>query len=108
MDSDYLKVPPVPGVYILRVINYHTGERYLAYVGSSANLRKRRDNHSTISKLYKRHPHGHLVQFVFKQMSYGYLEYEKLLIKRLKPKFNTQHNGIEIYRHGTMERGLVL
>jgi excinuclease UvrABC nuclease subunit len=58
----------------------------ILYIGSSANLKNRINNHDKHSLLTKKYKY---VEFYFKE-SDNFLEIEKQLIKKYQPKYNKQ------------------
>jgi len=87
--------PDMPGVYAVVVYNAYTKSMDIVYIGSSRNIHKRVMNPN--------HPYRKLNDIIsfpyFISVKYkvcdNYIDLEKSLIKRLKPKYNLQHTGIE-------------
>ena len=92
-DITFKKLPESRGVYLL-VHTYITDKPRLRnheilYVGSSTNLKERLRGHQTLRFLKTQYEYVHCF---FKECD-SYYEYEKKIIKEVKPKYNIQHNG---------------
>jgi excinuclease UvrABC nuclease subunit len=93
--TNYSSVPKKAGVYLLvyfeNLIDYEKLEinPNILYVGSSINLNQRRERHEVKRHLLKIYNH---IFFYFKETE-DYINYEIELIKNIRPKYNTQHNG---------------
>lgn len=92
-DTNFSCVPGEPGVYLIvwPQVNHESKslDDEILYVGSSKNLIKRYERHEVIRLL--RNMYGY-VQFYFR-VTADYKKEEIDLIKKIKPRFNTQHNG---------------
>ena len=93
--TNYSSIPKKAGVYLLvyfeNLIDYERLEinPNILYVGSSINLNQRRERHEVKRHLLKIYNH---IFFYFKETE-DYINYEIELIKNIRPKYNTQHNG---------------
>lgn len=89
-DTNYKNVPGKSGVYML--VKYPTllnESPKILYVGSTKNLSERYKNHEVL-RFLKFH-YGY-VRFYFNEVL-DFIEVEKFLIKKIRPPYNTQHNG---------------
>jgi len=93
--NNFSLVPNSAGVYLLVVFNNLLEKNNLQiepeilYVGSSFNLKQRREKHEVKRQLQKFYSY---IYFYFKETN-NYKDFEIELIKNIRPKFNIQHNG---------------
>jgi excinuclease UvrABC nuclease subunit len=86
-NKNYAPVPARPGVYLLVNTGFDLQHEIL-YVGSSKNLKQRRQRHEVLRVLSEMYS-GYGVRFYFKEEA-DYLSVEKQLIKQIQARFNTQ------------------
>jgi excinuclease UvrABC nuclease subunit len=87
--------PNKAGVYCVMSTNIVTKERSVSYIGSSKNILKRVMNPShPYRKLYSISKWPVVISTKFKVCT-DYKILEKRMIKKLRPKYNIQHTGIE-------------
>lgn len=89
-DSNFGSPSNKPGVYLLVKTDVDilkkTISHEILYVGSSKKLYERFKNHEVLRLLKQVHEY---IQFYFLH-TLDYIEMEKLLIKKIQPKHNTQ------------------
>lgn len=87
-DRNFATPPHASGIYLLIRPKFNKKSiRYdILYVGSAKNLLVRYNKHEVLRAL--KITYGY-VQFFFKEEE-NYREVEKLLIKQIQPKYNTQ------------------
>lgn len=87
-DSNYKCVGDFPCVYFFVSFNLNTGEKEIVYVGSTTNLVRRYRVHRIPNLIRNENVASMLF---FKEMNNGFYDFERKLIKKLRPKFNVQH-----------------
>jgi len=86
-NDNFLPTPSKKGVYlIVGVVFTPELRKEIIYIGSSSNLKQRSKNHEVIKSNHSLYDH---IQFYFKECS-NILDFEKYLIKKVQPKYNTQ------------------
>lgn len=96
------QVPPIPGIYVLSQLHATEGlptSWNHIYVGQAKQLRRRLDQHTLRTEV---HPELHRFMEVYHSSLWVWYttdvdrdalnDLEIVLIKRLRPKFNTRHN----------------
>ncbi len=92
-NKNFAFPPERPGVYLL-VNATHDLQYEVLYVGSSKNLKQRRQRHEVL-RVLSEVCDGWGVRFYFKEED-DYLEVEKKLIQQTQARYNTQWRG----KHG--------
>lgn len=83
--------PQESGVYCIKFYEYFSQTSNVVYVGSSTNLFARYKSHELFKKLRQRN--DGLYSFYWKEVKHAWYDTEISLIKKLRPKYNKQHNG---------------
>lgn len=91
-DTNYKEITNKSGVYFFAMLDIETKVKDILYVGSSVDLKTRYKGHNIYRKMEKDKNNIPLF-FYFIEMDKGFYDYERKLIKKLKPKYNTQHKG---------------
>lgn len=89
--SDFRSLPRRAGVYLLVAVNIYDLSALVCYVGMSANLSKRLENHPIKRLCENRFPY---IKTYFQEVLSGRRQQEKNLIKKFDPPFNLIHREI--------------
>lgn len=91
-DTNYKDLKNKSGVYFISRMSYITGKGEIVYVGSTVHLKTRYKSHNIRSMILSENS-DFVPVFYFLEMKIGFYDYEIKLIKKLQPKYNTQHRG---------------
>jgi len=87
-DKTYKDLSEKSGVYIFASCNFIEKTLEIVYVGSTTNLLYRHKSHKVPQKIENISRYSIPVLF-FLEMQKGFFDYERKLIKKLNPIFNT-------------------